>query len=349
MYTPIQFYDDKPKSSFPMREPKLNARKEDLEKKGATTSKSVEKSTSSVETYKLNLSSMVNKGSEISVSLPTTEPKKSSGGTRKKKNSEFEVSMAGSSEENKSSRQLNDFETNTPYMDKYEETNAILRSSIAQIEYGLGELQKDADKIRNSNHRKKYDYLSLIHGTMGNYLSNKISAARELNNTINKCNEMEYKRFKELKLMAGEQDDDKAVLESYRAFVNMPVGAYNMPALGPSSQDLTINSGNIRGVEIGGDAGYENYIRNMTPQQHMMALEGNPDIKEVVMYEQRTGRRWFEVINIRTGEVIPNSDKTDMMLIDEFELDLNKKIARSINMGISMPLIVLEDPTLKEY
>lgn len=349
MYIPIQFYDSKPKSSFPMKEPKLNGKKEDLNKQEISTGKTTEKNTSSIETYKINLSSMVDNGSTISVSNTDNESKKTTS-NRKKKNSEnIEVSMAGTSSENKSSRPLNDFETNTPYMDKYEETNAILRSSIAQIEYGLGELQKDADKIRSSNHRKKYDYLSLIHGTMGSYLSNKISAARELNNTINKCNEMEYKRFKELKMMAGEQDDDKAVLESYRAFVNMPVGSYNMPTIGPSSQDLTINSGMIRGIEVGSDAGYENYIRNMTPQQHMMALEGNPDIKEVIMYEQRTGRRWFEVINLRTGEVIPNSDKTDMMLIDEFELDLNKKIARSINMGISMPLIVLEDPTLNEY
>lgn len=349
MYMPIQFYDEKPKSKFPMKEPKMNGKKEDLKKKeNESVSKATERNVSTVETFKLNLSSMVNNGSEIQSTSTNTETIKKSS-PRKKKSSDIEVSMTAVSDENKSNRQLNDFESNTPYMEKYQETNAILRSSIAQIEYGLGELQKDADKIRSSNHRKKYDYLSLIHGTMGNYINNKISAARELNNTINKCNEMEYKRFKEMKLMAGEQDDDKAVLESYRAFVNMPVGAYNMPTIGPSSQDLTINSGNIRGIEVGGDAGYENYVRNMTPQQHMMALEGNPDIKEVIMYEQRTGRRWFEVINIRTGEVIPNSDKTDMMLIDEFELDLNKKIARSINMGISMPLVVLEDPTLNEY
>lgn len=345
MYTPIQFYEDKQKPTFPMREPKLNGKKEDL-KEVKNTRKNTETSTSNSgdSSYTLNLASMVDGGSTISVSSQISDNKKTNS-KKKKTNDNVEISMS----DNKSSRPLNDFESNAPYMEKYEETNAILRSSIAQIEYGLTELQKDADKIRNSNHRKKYDYLSLIHGTMGNYINNKISAARELNNTINKCNEMEYKRFKELKLMNAEQDDDKAVLESYKAFVNMPIGSYNLPPIGPSSQELTINSGNIRGIEVGADAGYENYIRNMTPQQHMMALEGNPDIKEVIMYEQRTGRRWFEVINIRTGEIVPNSDKTDMMLIDEFELDLNKKIARSINMGISMPLIVIEDPTLNEY
>lgn len=346
MNKPIEFFDDiKPnKPNLIMKEPRLNAKNEEIK------SKSIKKDEETSTSFKLDLSSMVNEGTTIDISSPVEAKKQTQSSRKRKSSSDVEVSMnRASTETNKSSRQLNDFESNEPYIEKYQETNSILRSSIAQIEYGLGELQKDADKIRSSNHRKKYDYLSLIHGTMGNYIGNKIAAARELNNTINKCNEMEYKRYKELKLMANEQDDDKAVLESYRAFVNMPVGAYNMPPIGPSSQDLTINSGNIRGIEVGADDGYENYLRNMTPQQHMMALEGNPDIKEVVMYEQRTGRRWFEVVNMRTGEVIPNSDKMDMMLIDEFELDLNKKIARSINMGITMPLIVLEDPTLNEY
>lgn len=338
MYTPITFHDEelKPKSSFPMKEPKKNAKKEEAYRKVETKT----------EGFELNLISMINDGPSIPIT--TGETVKSS--PKKRKNNVVEIDMSKAKKsENVSERPLNDFESNTPYMDKYIETNNILRSSIAKIEYGLGELQKDADTLRKSNHRKKYDYLTLIHGTMGTYIGNEIAAARELNNTITKCNDFEMKRYKELKLMANDQDDDKAVLDSYRAFVNIPVGSYNYTPLGPNSQDLTINSGNINGVDVGANSGYENYVRNMTPQQHMMALEGNPDIHEVVIYEQRTGRRWFEVMNTRTGEVVPNADKMDMMLIDEFELDFNKKIARSINMGITMPLIVIEDPVLNEY
>ena len=87
----------------------------------------------------------------------------------------------------------------------------------------------------------------------------------------------------------------------------------------------------------------------MTPQQHMMSWENNPDIKQVVVYDQKTGARYFEVLNMRTMEPVPNTDKMDMMLIDEFDLDLKNKVARSINMNMTMPLVVIGDATLNEY
>ena len=277
------------------------------------------------------------------------DSKKKTSSSNTKKSKIVEVSMAD--KDNGSTRELNDFESNVPYSEKYEETNNLLRGTIAQLEYGLQELQQDANIIRASKTmRKKYDYLSEIHGTIGNYLGNKISAIRELNNTINKCNEYEFKRYKELKLNM-EQDDDKAIMEAYQAFVNTPVGSYGFSPLGPSSQDLTLRSPNLNGIEVqaNGAGGYDDYIRNMTPQQHMMALENNPDVKQVVIYDQRTGARYFEVLNMQTMEPVPNTDKMDMMLIDEFDLDLKNKVARSINMNITMPLVVIGDSTLNEY
>lgn len=348
MFQPIRFYDDieEKKSKFPMMEPKKHSSEEEKAKEV------VKKTTTNVDNYKLDLSSMINKGSSISISVDKdiSKKKSSSNNNRKRKTHEVEVNMADAGKNN-SSRELNDFESNIPYAEKYEETNNLLRGTIAQLEYGLQELQQDANIIRASKTmRKKYDYLSEIHGTIGNYLGNKISAIRELNNTINKCNDFEFKRYKELKLAQGEQDDDKAIMEAYQAFVNTPVGSYGFSPLGPSSQDLTLRSPNLNAIEVQDNAnGYENYIRNMTPQQHMMSLENNPDIKQVVVYDQKTGARYFEVLNMRTMEPVPNTDKMDMMLIDEFDLDLKNKVARSINMNMTMPLVVIGDATLNEY
>ena len=102
-------------------------------------------------------------------------------------------------------------------------------------------------------------------------------------------------------------------------------------------------------IDTGNVGGYENYINNMTPQQHMMALENNPNVKQVIVYNERTGQRYFEVMDLSTMQPVPNTDKMDIMLIDEFELDLKNKVARSVNMNITMPLIVIGDPTLSEY
>lgn len=348
MYRP--FYIDEEdieskKSKFPMVEPKKQSERQEVKPKEV-------KKKDSDNSYKLDLTSMIDGGTSIALSSAPKQQKdskKKTSSSNTKKSKIVEVSMAD--KDNGSTRELNDFESNVPYSEKYEETNNLLRGTIAQLEYGLQELQQDANIIRASKTmRKKYDYLSEIHGTIGNYLGNKISAIRELNNTINKCNEYEFKRYKELKLNM-EQDDDKAIMEAYQAFVNTPVGSYGFSPLGPSSQDLTLRSPNLNGIEVqaNGAGGYDDYIRNMTPQQHMMALENNPDVKQVVIYDQRTGARYFEVLNMQTMEPVPNTDKMDMMLIDEFDLDLKNKVARSINMNITMPLVVIGDSTLNEY
>ena len=117
-----------------------------------------------------------------------------------------------------------------------------------------------------------FNSASDIFSSIMTFIGNKISAARELNNIINKCNDMELKRYKELKLSMNEQDDDKAIMEAYQAFVNTPVGSMGYTQLGPTPTQLTLNNPNLTQIDTGNVGGYENYINNMTPQQHMMAL-----------------------------------------------------------------------------
>ncbi|MDD3121909.1 MAG: hypothetical protein PHC62_00170 [Candidatus Izemoplasmatales bacterium] len=344
MYQPIQFFDkEQEKKKFPMREPEVNANIEDKKPE----KKVLEEVKTNNSGFKLNLSSMVNGGTAVTANYDKKEPDKK---TTKRKTNKVEVKVSdGVTIEEPSDRQLNEFETNTPYEEKYTETNNLLKGTIMQLEMGMGELQDVATEIKKTRDRKKYEYLSDIHGTIGTYLGNKISAIRELNSTISKCNDMEFKRYKELKLTMNDQDDDKAIMDAYQAFVNTPVGSYGFSNLGPSSQDLTLRSNNIRGVDVQGAGGFESYLQNMSPQQHMMALENNPDIEQVIIYDQRTGARYFDVINMKTMEPVPNTDKMDIMLIDEFDLDIKNKVARSINMNITMPLIIIGDATLNEY
>ena len=87
-----------------------------------------------------------------------------------------------------------------PYMNKYQETNALLKTAITQIDIGLGEMQQDLSLLRNNKTlRNKYQSMSMIQGNMGSFLGNKISAIKELNSVISKCNDLELKRAKELK------------------------------------------------------------------------------------------------------------------------------------------------------
>ena len=278
-------------------------------------------------------------------SIPLVEQPKKQSKRRKKKNDDYDTEQVITSD---GKRELRDHETNEPYINKYKETNAILKQAIAQVDIGLAEMNADINAIRASKTmRKKYDYLAAINGTMGNFISNKISAARELNNTITKANELELKRMREI-AMSNEQNDDKAIMDMYQAFVNTPVGTPGYSPLGPTSLDMTV-AGGINGSNIGNDSGYDDYLSNMTPTQHMMMLESNPDVKQVVVLDKATGRMAFDVVNMKTGQSVPNVEKRDSMFLADLYIDERNQIARDSNLGISYPLITINNKALDEY
>lgn len=257
--------------------------------------------------------------------------------------------------ESPTARELSFVETNDPYESKYAETNAILRSAIAQIDTGLVEIQNDISEVRSAKTmRNKYVYLTNLQSSMGSFLSNKIAAARELNSTITKCNDLELRRYKEIRSnAANEQDDDQRIMEMYKAFVNVPAnnpGFGSNAALGPTTLDMTMMSPNISGFDVGNtDMQYQSYLQNLTPAQNMMLLEGNPNIKQVVVYNQETGARYFEVMDLSTGEVIPNAEKHDAMFMEDVTIDQKNNVARNINIGETYPLVVVGKPILNEY
>lgn len=252
-----------------------------------------------------------------------------------------------------------------PYMDKYQETNAILKSAIAQIDIGLQDMQSDLMMLRsNKTLRNKYQQMSMIQGSMGNYLGNKIAAARELNNTITKCNELELKRAKDLKELEN-QDDDKRIMDLYNAMVSMPVGGqagmmngFSNP-LGPNTFEMTY-AGNPNSptpnivTSIEGqpenDIGYRNYIQNKTPAQNMMMLDSNPNIQQVVVHNRATGQSYFEIMDMSTMTPVPNTDKYDNSFLEDTHMDFINNIATNVNIGESYPIIQIGgDPILNEY
>lgn len=274
-------------------------------------------------------------------SVPTIKKKKSS----KKKDTE-EIIYTDSD------RKLSTLESNEPYEKKYEETNNVLKGAIYQLDKGIEEMDMDISYIRSSKTlKRKYDYLGVLQGTKGNYIGQKISAARELNNTITKCNELELKRVKELHL-AEKTDDDRAILDTYNAFINTPVGS-NYSALGPSTPQMTINGAgnfipaNLTNTDI--NSGYNNYINNPTSVQHMMQLESNPNVQQVVVYNQATGAKSFEIMDMSTGEILQNVEKHDIMFLEDTTIDVRNKVAKNINLNETYPLIIVGSKNFDEY
>ena len=245
-------------------------------------------------------------------------------------------------------RELSIMESNEPFEKKYAETNNILRSAIMQLDSTMSQVQEDINYVRNSKTmRNKYQYLSLLQGSIGTMIANKISAARELNNTISKCNDLEMKRYKEVKASAAANvDDDQRVMEMYKAFVNTPVSSNPFPNV----SQMAVAGSPIMATQIGSqDDNFANYVNNMTPQQQTMYLEDNPNVQQVVVYNQETGARYFDVIDMTTGQSIPNAEKHDVMFLEDVSIDLKNKVARNVNIGETYPLIVVGQPITQEY
>lgn len=239
-----------------------------------------------------------------------------------------------------------------PYALKYSETDARLKESIAQIDMSLGLLQQDISQIRNSRTlKRKYDYLSMMQGTMGQFINTKVSAIRELNNTITKCNELELKRAKDLKAAEATKNDDKAIMDMYNAFIHTPVSSGM--SLNPGMTDIPASSlsslSSINTAVNDDEVGYQNYMNNLSPSQKLMMYENDPDVQQVVMYDESTGARWFEIMNLRTNQVIPGADKHDMMFMEDTVLDLNNGIAKNLNLGETYPIITVGNSVINTY
>ena len=318
---------------------------------------STEEETSSSGGGILNLNFFTNKESTSGIGTTTVPVEEVSTGKKrgrpKKKTADDVDNMMVPADEHTSGN-LAMHQSNEPYLDSYTESQNILRSSIYEIDSLNGTIRNEIETIKNSKTlKKKYDYLAQLASTSSTLIGTKVTAVREVNKTITDCHNLELKRIKDLKLNTNDEvDDNKYIMDMYNAFINTPVGNYN--ALNtPSITDMTMMSGvpgvNRTPIQTASANTYEDYVNNMNPIQNMMRLEQDPNVKTVVMYDASTGNRWFDVVNVTTGESIPNVDKPDAMFLEDTTLDTRNGIARNTNLDTTYPLIVLNGNVMMEY
>lgn len=246
------------------------------------------------------------------------------------------------------------YQSNEPYLDSYKETTDMLNASINQIDIAQNQIRQDLDLIRSSKTlKRKYDYISMLTGSVCSLIGTKVTAIREINKSITDSHNLDIKRVKELKMNAANVDDNKSVMDMYNAFISMPSTSPMTSSFIPANNDMTFvnQSPNIITSTIGGndsDLAYQSYINNLSPTQNMMLMEDNANIKTVVVYDPDTGNRWFDVMDMSTGQSVPNTPKPDSMFLEDTTIDMHNKIARNINLDQVYPLIILNQ-TMNEY
>ena len=240
----------------------------------------------------------------------------------------------------------------------YAETTNMAKHTIDQLDMLASEIKDELETVRMARTmNKKYDHIIGLSGNLGQILATKISAIREINNSISKANDLDYRREKDRKAVEGAQNDDKHIMDLYNAFISNPAGTPNNNVLGPSIMSTTIPGSNIiratanpdGSLEPMEDYGYLNYVSNMSPEQKMMYLEQDPNVKQVVVYDASNGNKFFQVMNLATGQVITGVPVRDPMFLEDTTIDIKNKIAKNINLNEVYPLVIINDQITKEY
>lgn len=285
-------------------------------------------------------------------SVDGTEPKKRRGRPRKNESGNVENNSIIRSTDGAA-----EVETIMPTAYSYQETTNMLRGAIYQIDELSGLVKQELDSVRaNRTLKRKHDHIVGLSSNLGQLINTKISAIREINSSISKSNDLDYKREKDIKASTIQVDDDKHIMDMYTAFVQNPMAVGSgANVLGPNIVDTTIGAeGIIRASTdfkegFNPDMGYLSYVSQMTPEQNLMRYENNPNVKQVVVYDASTGNKFFQVMDMSTGQVIPNVPTRSQMFMEDTTIDLKNRIAKNINLNETYPLVVINEGVTSEY
>lgn len=246
-------------------------------------------------------------------------------------------------------------------INNYRDTMNALRNTVVELDVLASEMKADLDAVRSSRTLKgRYNYSSMLGQNISQILSTKVQAIKEMNTTIKNASELDYRIRKDNRDFANNANDDKRLMDMYNAFISAPTGA-NIEALGPSVQQLMLPSNSTqqysRGpindsnplAQPGIDPGYAAYLQHMSPEQSRMLLEGNPDIKEVVVYNQSTGEKHFAVQNTATGEFLEGVAHHDDVFLEDCSINTRNKIVRNANLNMSFPLVTIGEEKMKGF
>ena len=197
--------------------------------------------------------------------------------------------------------------------------------------------------------------MSNLMNTQVSLINTRITAIRELNSIRNKINDLVMKHDQVMK-DSGDENSDYMIMKAYQGLLN--ANQLKMPQFVSPLHPTTINTGynlvgqqvpssNIGSSPIITDDGSgvnmamnPTSVQGMTPIQQQMVLEKNPSIKTVVVYNQSTGNKYFDVIDVTSGRSIPNVPRPGNFLLDDMRIDARSGLATNSNANMSYPLVV---------
>lgn len=308
-----------------------------------------------VREYGFNTKSLVISDSDMEV-LPPESPQKKRGPGRPSRNSNANTYTDDSTiiKANKSTSQESQYEKG------YTAATKLLYGSIAQAETIYNNLENELQDLRDhpaKGGKVRGQIMSDYMNIQTSLINTKIQAIRELDNIRHKINDLNLKRY-QLDKDAVDENSDKAVMDAYYAYLNS--SNYGLPRIQAPLSPSTINTGiNLGGTPIQSnniissseiipvssspsvDRSFEEYKANLTPIQRKMILDNDPNIKTVVVYDQSSGVKYFDVINVQTGQSVPGVTRPAEILLESMRIDARNGVAVNSNVNQTYPLVII--------
>lgn len=264
--------------------------------------------------------------------------------------------------ENRGSKETLDKKYEKGYIDNAK----LLYSAIAQTESMYNNIDDELSKFRENKSyggRNRIMHMSNYMNTQVGLINTKITAVRELNSVRNKINDLVLKKEQMMK-DTNEENSDKSIMDAYYALVNAP--RYGLPSVKQNLPPASINTGLtmagnniptgsfstsvVRGpmIQSEEDISFQEYQNNLTPVQKKMIADKDPNIKTVVVYDQTSGNKWFDVIDVTTGKSIPGIQRPAEFLLDNMRIDIRNGLGVNSNTNMTFPLVLLGTQAIDE-
>ena len=250
----------------------------------------------------------------------------------------------------------------TSTINSYAQTTSALGYTLGQIDQVTSELKEEFDNVRLSKNLKgKYTYLVGLSNSLSQLINTKANVLREINNSITKSNELDYKKAKDLRDAQSASHDDKYIMDLYQSFIMNPQEqADKLNQLGPGLNMVTSPGNNIGMAPIVNaeptnvaaavdTSGYLNYMNQTSEDHNMMYYSSDPNTQTVITYDAATGEKHFKLMNSITGQIIESVKPMDDRFLEDVTIDLNKRIGKNANLRQVYPLVIYNDNISNNY
>ena len=78
-------------------------------------------------------------------------------------------------------------------------------------------------------------------------------------------------------------------------------------------------------------------------------FEKNPNLQTVVVYNQTDQSKWFDIIDVTTGQSLPNIPRPPEKLLENMHIDIMNGTAKNIQTDQIYPLVLVGNRKLDEY